>query len=118
MTNNMYLVFSEKPEVISLADYHRWYADHAQENIESPTFVSAQRYTAQEIVKSEPVGPEQHLALYEFEGDMAQWRKHLTNRIETGDVVLPSWFEQITFKSWSCSPTGGLLTPGHTLNQR
>ena len=44
MTNNLYLVFSEKPDHISVEDYHRWYTAHAQENIESPKFVSAQRY--------------------------------------------------------------------------
>ena len=63
MTNNLYLVFSEKPDHISVEDYHRWYAAHAQENIESPEFVSAQRYTIQEIANSEPVGDKQHLAL-------------------------------------------------------
>ena len=39
MTNNLYLVFSEKPDHISVEDYHRWYTAHAQENIESPKFV-------------------------------------------------------------------------------
>ena len=111
MTNNVYLVFSEKPDHISVDDYHRWYAAHAQENIESPRFVSSQRYTIQEIANSEPVGAEQHLALYEYEGDMAEWRTDLTRRIQTGDVVLPEWFKQIKFKSWTCTPAGGLLTP-------
>jgi hypothetical protein len=107
----MYLVFSEKPAHISIEEYHRWYAAHAQENIESPTFVSAQRYTIQEIANSEPVGDKQHLALYEFEGDMSTWRTDLTRRIKEGDVVLPDWFREIKFKSWSCEPLGGLLTP-------
>ena len=111
MANNVYLVFSEKPDHISVEDYRRWYEDHAQENIESPGFVNAQRYTLQEIANSEPVGPEQHLALYQYEGDMSTWRTDLTRRIQTGDVVLPDWFKQIKFKSWSCTPLGGLLTP-------
>jgi hypothetical protein len=111
MTNNLYLVFSEKPDHISVDDYHRWYADHAQENIESPRFVSAQRYTIQEIVNSEPVGDESHLALYEYAGEMSEWRTDLTRRIQSGDVVLPEWFKQIKFKSWTCTPAGGLLTP-------
>ena len=111
MTYNMYLVFSEKPEQISVEEYHRWYAAHAQENIESPKFVSAQRYTIQEIANSEPVGDKQHLALYEFEGDMSTWRTDLTRRINEGDVVLPDWFKEIKFKSWACEPQGGLLTP-------
>jgi len=111
MTNNLYLVFSEKPDHISVEDYHRWYVVHAQENIESPDFVSAQRYVVQEIAGSEPVGPKQHLALYEYAGDMSTWRSDLTRRIKEGDVVLPDWFKEIKFKSWSCEPQGGLLTP-------
>lgn len=111
MANNLYLVFSEKPDHISVDDYHRWYADHAQENIESPRFVSAQRYRIQEVVNSEHVGAEQHLAVYEYAGEMSEWRTDLTRRIQTGDVVLPDWFKQIKFKSWDCTPVGGLLTP-------
>jgi hypothetical protein len=111
MTNNLYLVFSEKPDHIGVEDYHRWYALHAQENIESPRFVSAQRYSIQEIVNSRPVGVPQHLALYEYEGDMAEWRTDLTRRIETGAVVLPPWFKEIKFRSWDCTPVGGLLRP-------
>jgi hypothetical protein len=49
--------------------------------------------------------------VYQYEGEMARWRADLTNRIQTGDVVLPDWFKQIKFTSWSCTPTGGLLTP-------
>ena len=111
MTNNLYLVFSEKPDHISVEDYHRWYTAHAQENIESPKFVSAQRYVVQEIAGGEPVGEKQHLSLYEYEGDMSTWRTDLTRRIKEGDVVLPDWFKEIKFKSWSCKPQGGLLTP-------
>ena len=62
-------------------------------------------------MKSDPVGTEQHLALYEFAGDMSRWRTDLTRRLSTGDVVLPEWFPQIKFQSWRCSPAGGLLTP-------
>lgn len=111
MTNNLYLVFSEKPDHISHADYDAWYADHAQENIESPGFVNAQRYNVQEIADSQPVGVEKHLAVYQYAGDMDRWRSDLTKRLQTGDVVLPDWFKQIKFASWRCSPTGGLLTP-------
>ena len=111
MANNLYLVFSEKPDQISMDDYHKWYTAHAQENIESPRFVSAQRYRIQEVVNSEHVGPEQHLSLYEYAGDMEEWRTDLTRRIKSGDVVLPDWFKQIKFKSWDCTPVGDLLTP-------
>jgi hypothetical protein len=42
---------------------------------------------------------------------MSTWRTDLTRRIKEGDVVLPDWFKEIKFKSWSCTPEGGLLTP-------
>jgi len=111
MTNNLYLVFSQRPDDISDDDYHAWYVDHAQENIESPDFVSAQRYRVREVVGGEPVGPEQHLALYHYAGPMSTWRTDLSRRIETGDVVLPEFFSRIEFRSWDCQPVGDLLTP-------
>jgi hypothetical protein len=111
MANNLYLVFSEKPEQISMEDYHRWYAFHAQENIESPRFVSAQRYRIHEVVNGEPTGTEQHLSLYHYDGEMREWRTDLTRRIQTGDIVHPEFFKQIKFKSWDCEPVGDLLTP-------
>ena len=111
MMHNLYLVFSERPDEISDDDYHRWYTAHAQENIESPGFVSAQRYRVREVVRGEPVGAEQHLALYEYAGEMSGWRKDLNRRVEVGEVVLPEWFGRIQFRSWNCQPEGGRLTP-------
>ena len=43
MSANLYLVYSQKPDWVSRDDYHSWYVDHAQENIESPGFLTAQR---------------------------------------------------------------------------
>jgi hypothetical protein len=111
MTHNLYLVFSQRPDDISDDDYHAWYVDHAQENIESPDFVSAQRYRVQEVVAGEHVGPEQHLALYHYAGPMATWRTDLSRRIETGDVVLPEWFSGIRFSSWSARPLTDRIAP-------
>ena len=50
MAHNLYLVFSKPPTGVSSEEFHRWYADHAQENIESPRFVSAQRYTVRRLI--------------------------------------------------------------------
>jgi hypothetical protein len=110
-TNNLYLVFSRRPPEIGRDEYHEWYTLHAQENIESPGFVSAQRYAIQEVQKGQPVGEEQHLAVYQYEGDMSIWRQDLTRRIENGEVNLPDFFNRIAFTSWACTPVGGLLTP-------
>ena len=110
MTNNVYLVFSEKPDHISHDDYHAWYARHAQENIQSPGFVSAQRYRVRDA-KGGPDAPEQHLSIYEHEGPVATWRTDLDARIARGEIDLPEWFPQIKFRSWVCEPTGALLLP-------
>ena len=73
--------------------------------------MSAQRYVIREVEAGKEVGEEQHLALYEYEGDMSIWRTDLTRRIEEGDVVLPDFFKEIQFRSWNCTPVGDLLRP-------
>ena len=111
MDPNLYFVFSQKPDWVSREEYHAWYVDHAQENIESPGFLSAQRYVAREVQNGRAVGVEQHLCVYQYEGDMKVWRDSLSERIKTGDIVLKDWHYDIDFHSWTCSPVGGLLTP-------
>lgn len=109
MAANLYLVLSKRPETISAEDYDRWYEAHAQENIESPGFLSARRYNI--AAQNGNEGPFQHLSLYEYEGTQEQWRTDLNRRIESGDVDLPEWFPQITFGAWDCEPASGLLKP-------
>lgn len=111
MPNNLYLVFSRRPPDISRDDYHRWYANHAQENIESPGFVNVQRYAIQETQEGRLVAEEQHLAVYQYEGDMSVWWDDLARRINVGDVVLPEFFGRIAFGAWACTPVGELLVP-------
>ena len=109
MAPNLYLVFSKRPEAVSAEDYDRWYEAHAQENIESPDFLSARRFNLTPQRGNE--GPFQHLALYEYAGTQERWRTSLNERIESGDVKLPEWFPQIEFGAWDCEPASGLLTP-------
>ena len=45
-----------------------------------------------------------HLALYEYEGELARWRADLEERIGNGKIVLPEWFPEIRFGSWECTP--------------
>ena len=111
MDPNLYFVFSQKPEWVSRDDYHAWYVDHAQENIESPGFLNAQRYVTREVQNGRAVSGEQHLCVYQYEGDMKTWRDSLSDRIKTGDIVLKDWHYDIAFRSWTCTPVGGLLTP-------
>ena len=109
MSNNLYLVFSQRPDWIGRDEYHEWYAKHAQENIESAGFQTAQRYVVREVQNGRPVGAEQHLCVYDFEGDMQTWRTDLNRRIQSGDVVLKDWHHDIAFRSWNCEPVGDLL---------
>ena len=102
MSSNVYLVFSKKPDEISAEEYDRWYHAHVRENIVSTGFTSARRYAITPATGTP--GPYEHLALYEYEGDMSIWRQDLTRRIEQGEVVLPPWFKGITFGSWECVP--------------
>ena len=57
MANDLYLVFSKRPDQISAADYDRWYEKHSQENIESPGFVKAQRYAIDQVNGPETGSP-------------------------------------------------------------
>lgn len=109
--NNLYLVLSERPDGVSRDEFDQWYAGHAQENIESPGFVSAQRYNVRPVAAGEPVGFEKHLAVYEYAGEMSKWRTDLSARLQSGAVELPEWFPGIGFTSWTCNPKGGLLRP-------
>jgi hypothetical protein len=107
MAKKLYLVFSKPPAGISEPEYHRWYEHHAQENIVSPGFLTAQRYAVEPV----PGGhaPYTHLALYEYEGEMSTWRADLNRRLETKEIVLPEWFPGIQFGSFDCTALGGLL---------
>ena len=109
MSTNLYLVFSKRPEAVSASDYDRWYETHAQENIESPGFLNARRFELGQV--NGTPAPYEHLAVYEYEGAMEQWRAGLNERIKTGAIVLPEWFPQIQFGSWDCQPRSGLLQP-------
>lgn len=109
--SNLYLVFSRKPDWVGRDEYHDWYAEHAQENIESAGFTSAQRYVVREVQNGRAVAEEQHLCVYGYDGDMQTWRDDLTRRIQSGDVVLKEWHHDIAFRSWDCHPVGDLLRP-------
>jgi hypothetical protein len=105
----MYLVFSKKPDSISAEEYDRWYELHAQENIESPGFQTVRRYSVDQV-NGEPA-PYHHLAAYEYDGEMSEWRASLTERIASKDIRLPEWFPEITFGSFDIHPISGLMTP-------
>lgn len=109
MAQNLYLVFSRKPDWVGREEYHDWYTQHAQDNIESPNFQSAQRYVVREVQNGRSVAEEQHLCAYTYDGEMSTWRDDLTKRIKSGHLELEDWHHDIAFRSWNCEPVGELL---------
>jgi hypothetical protein len=114
---NLYVVFSKPPAGLSWEDYDRWYFDHGRENIESPGFKSVQRYRVDPVVVGSGVGPSRaavdpamlpvpynHMAIFEVEGDIADVRADLSRRVAGGDIVLPEWFNDVPFATWSAKP--------------
>src|SRR5438270_4033154 len=49
MSENLHLVFSKPPEVISDEEYNRWYDFHLGEILVVPGFVSARRYRLETV---------------------------------------------------------------------
>jgi len=109
MPENLYLVLSKPPERVSAEEYDGWYHNHVRENMVSPGFLSARRFSLEPSF--DEAVPYSHLALYDYEGDMSVWRTDLTKRIETGEIVLPEWFGGIRFSSWNCLPLEGRVEP-------
>jgi hypothetical protein len=115
VASNLYLVFSKPPADVSPGEFDAWYEHHCRENILTPGFVAAQRYRATPVIAGTRVAPgrfsgrpggadPEHLALYEYNGDIDTVRADLLARVESGDVVLPAWFDRISFTTWNCEP--------------
>ena len=68
MPDNLYLVLSKPPEGVSAEEYDRWYHHHVRENILSPGFLNARRFSL------DPAYDEtvrfSHLAAYEYEEEV------------------------------------------------
>ena len=100
--SDLYLVFSEPPADLPDTVYQRWYAEHLRENLETPGFDAGQRFAPSHTV----AGTNErfsHLAAYECHGDIADLRRNLAARRNSGAIVLPDWFDQIRFSSWHCT---------------
>lgn len=116
-TRRIYLVFSKPPDGLTQEEYDDWYERHVRQNILSPGFISGQRFTLS------PGGDAptdfSHLALYEYEGDSTEvWLPDLMNRIATGEIDLPPWFDQIRFATWDCSPLSDRIEAANATNLR
>ncbi len=54
-----------------------------------------------------------HVAMYEFKGDIADLRRTLFERIESGPTVLRSWFDEIEFMTWTFVSVDERFRPTH-----
>jgi hypothetical protein len=128
MSSQLYLVFSNPPAGVSEEEYDRWYYQHVRENVEVPGFVAGQRFAATLVMSGSRTAPGRftsdsetvevapsldfrHVAMYEFDGDIADLRRALFERIESGDTVLPDWFDEIRFMTWTFAPVDERVQP-------
>jgi hypothetical protein len=125
--DNLYLVFSKPPDEVSGEEYDRWYDQHVRENIVVPGFLAARRFAVDPVIVGSRTAPRRfapasgdggasvaysHLAMYEFEGDIESLRTALFERIESGETILPEWFDEIRFATWTCTSLGDRIEPG------
>jgi hypothetical protein len=124
MPDNVYAVMSKPPEGVSWEEYNAWYDLHQRENSRTPYFTGVQRYQIEPVVVGTGVGSKrsavdpaairyEHLALFTFRGEIKDVRAHLNSRVEAGDIVLPPWFMDVPFSTWSCKPLGERHIPDH-----
>jgi hypothetical protein len=104
---DLYLVFSLPAERVSDAEFDAWYDRHVPEILQTPGFLSARRYRLRPVVfGSEEEAAFRHLVLYETEGDIDALRAALDARVASGEIVLPEWFAETRYLTWSCTPVG------------
>ena len=119
---NRYVVFSKPPEGLSWEEYDKWYYDHCRENIRTPGFREVSRFKVNPVVVGKGVGPSRsavdpdtilynHLAVFDFDGDIADVRAHLNQRVQSGDIVLPPWFNNVPFATWNAVPIEERVLP-------
>ena len=119
MPKNLYLVFGAPPEGVSSEEFERWYHHHVRENIVVPGFLGGQRFAVDQTMSGSRVAsgtfesdtgtaggeprPFKHMAMYEYEGrTIDQLRTDLFARIDSGETVLPPWFDRVKWMTWNC----------------
>ena len=112
MPDNLFLVFSKPPDSVPPATFHSWYDAHIRENILSPGFRAARRFAVETIPDRGDISfPYSHLAVYEFDGEWSELRASLDERIQTGEIVLPSWHDDVRFANWNCAALSERVKP-------
>jgi len=101
--SNLFLVFSSRPPDVSARQFDEFYSAQLRTNIQVEGFVRARRYTANEVVDRRETGVQQHLAAYEYEGEMATWQRQHAHLFDSGKWPLPDWFAGVGFSTWNCN---------------
>jgi hypothetical protein len=126
MSKRLYMVFSKPPDDVSEEEYDRWYHHHVRENVVVPGFLGGQRFAVNQVIAGSRVAPGRfesdngsadsspftHLAMYEYEGTIDELRAALFERIDSGQTVLPPWFDRIRFMTWDCEAIDDHVDPG------
>jgi heme-degrading monooxygenase HmoA len=104
---DLYLVFSRPSERVSEEEFMAWYDEHIPEILQTKGFLSAQRYRVKPVVaETEAEEKYRYLVLYETEGDIDALRSALNARVDAGEIVLPDWFKETQYLTWTCEPVG------------
>ena len=127
MPSNLYLVFGGPPAGVSPEEFDRWYHHHVRENIVVAGFQAGQRFAVEQTMTGQRVSPGRfesdessrsappaysHMAAYEYEGrTIDELRTDLFARIESGETVLPPWFDQVKWMTWNCRAVDDRVLP-------
>ncbi len=133
MPQNLYLVFGKPPEGVSAEEFDRWYHGHVRENIVVPGFVAGQRFAVEQTMSGSRVAPGtfqsdvgaasgplpfSHMAMYEYGGrSVDELRADLFERIESGETVLPPWFDRVRWMTWNCRAIEDRVEPERAPSQ-
>ncbi len=105
--SSLYLVFSEPSESITDDEFLAWYDTHIPEILETEGFVAAQRYRVAPVMAAEGASAKYRLlVLWEISTDIETLRAELRRRSDAGEIVLPDWFMETRYMTWTCEPVG------------
>jgi hypothetical protein len=106
----LYLVFSEPPPSVDDETFQEWYETHLSEILETPGFVSVQRYRLRSIkAQSSDEARYRYLIVWQVSEDIDTLRAELARRGDAGEMTFPEWFSDVRYMTWSCEPFGPRL---------
>jgi hypothetical protein len=105
--DHLYIVFSKPPDGVADADYVNWYRTHMAENLTAEGFLTGWRFRLEpEVVDTQGETVQDHLALYQVEGELPALQAALRVAADAGVVQFPEWFGRIPFVSFDANAIG------------